>query len=86
MGSGKRVLQKRICNLYISFSACPINVEQQRDLIAVFEDQGELPVGVEDVMQTDDVAVVQLLQQRGTISGASAININGSADNDHSKK
>ena len=49
--------------LYISFSACPINGEQQRDLIAVFEDQGELPVGVEDVMQTDDVAVVQLLQQ-----------------------
>ena len=52
----------------------------------MFKDQGELPVGVEDVMQTDDVAVVQLLQQRGTISGASAININESADNDHSKK
>lgn len=35
----------------------------------MLEDEGELPVGVQDVVQADDVAVLQLLQQTDLAEG-----------------
>ena len=55
-------LHERLDNVWVNLPVEGVKVFLEV-LVAVLEDQSELAVRVEDVVQADNVAVVQLLEQ-----------------------